>query len=406
MEDWKTYKISEIGTVVGGSTPSTKEADNYDGNIPWITPKDLSNFNNRYISRGLRMITEKGFRNSSCKMLPVGSILFSSRAPIGYVAIAKEDLCTNQGFKSVIPNPNFVDNLFLYYLLLYKKSEIEDLGSGTTFKEVSASTMSEVEVEIPDLLQQKKIASILSSLDDKIELNARINHNLEQMAQALYKSWFIDFEPFKDGKFVDSELGLIPEGWDIISLSDILRIYRDTVAPNKEPNKIFSHFSIPAFDNGKQYESQLGSQIQSSKFRIVESVVLFSKLNPRIKRVWYVDVVPQNSIASTEFLPFTPLVVEEMGFVYCLLNSDYFYNSIMSHVSGATGSHQRFHASDALSIEIPYNRKVVHEFSNKIMHYLKLISTNELEISKLTAARDIILPKLMSGELKINNLNK
>lgn len=178
MKSWKEYKIEDIGIVVGGATPSTKDSSNYDGNIPWITPKDLANHNGRYISHGERMISLQGFNNCSCKMLPKNSILFSSRAPIGYVAIANNELCTNQGFKSIIPNNNIVDSLFLYYLLVYYKPVIENMGSGTTFKEVSASVMKNLAINIPEIDEQKKIAAILSSLDDKIELNSRINRNL------------------------------------------------------------------------------------------------------------------------------------------------------------------------------------------------------------------------------------
>ena len=182
MKDWKEYKLGDIGTVVGGATPSTKEVSNYDGNIPWITPKDLANHNGRYISHGERMISQKGFDSCSCRMLPEGSILFSSRAPIGYVAIANNELCTNQGFKSVIPNDSIVDSLFLYYLLVYYRPVIENMGSGTTFKEVSGSVMKNLAVNMPELDEQKRIAAILSSLDDKIELNHRINDNLTQAA--------------------------------------------------------------------------------------------------------------------------------------------------------------------------------------------------------------------------------
>ena len=182
MEQWKEYKLEDLGNVVGGATPSTKDATHYDGDIPWITPKDLSNHNDRYIYRGERMITQKGFESCSCKMLPKGSVLFSSRAPIGYVAIAGTDMCTNQGFKSVVPNNEIVDTHFLYYLLLFNKAKIEGMGSGTTFKEVSGNVMKSVTVSIPNLTEQKRIADILSSLDNKIELNRRINDNLTRFA--------------------------------------------------------------------------------------------------------------------------------------------------------------------------------------------------------------------------------
>ena len=172
MGSWKTCTIGNLGTVVGGATPSTKKADNYDGGtIAWITPKDLAGFSGRFISHGERYITEQGLKSCSTQLMPAHTVLFSSRAPIGYIAIADREVCTNQGFKSVIPNEN-TDYMFLYYLLMYNKDRIENLGSGTTFKEVSGSTMHGIEVRVPETIEeQRKIASVLSALDDKIENN-------------------------------------------------------------------------------------------------------------------------------------------------------------------------------------------------------------------------------------------
>ena len=179
MTEWIECKISDIGTVVGGATPSTKKPENYDnGTIAWITPKDLSAFDGRYIKSGERNITERGMNSCSTQLLPQNTVLFSSRAPIGYVAIAANELCTNQGFKSVIPNEN-IDPIFLYYLLKYNKNNIESMGSGTTFKEVSGNTMKNIVVSIPiDRSIQERIASVLNSIDDRIEENERINNNL------------------------------------------------------------------------------------------------------------------------------------------------------------------------------------------------------------------------------------
>ncbi|MGT2907804.1 restriction endonuclease subunit S [Streptococcus dentiloxodontae] len=171
-------KLSELGEIIGGGTPSTKKEEYYGGNIPWITPKDLANFGDRYIKYGNRNITSLGLENSSARILPTGSVLFSSRAPIGYVAIAANNVTTNQGFKSIIPNSN-IDSLFLYYLLKFNKNKIENMGSGTTFKEVSASVVKSIEVSIPlEICEQRKIAAILGSIDDKIENNKKINHHL------------------------------------------------------------------------------------------------------------------------------------------------------------------------------------------------------------------------------------
>ena len=179
MVEWKERVLSDLGTIVGGATPSTKNPENYEGGtISWITPKDLADFKGRFIVHGERMITEQGLSSCSTQIMPVHSVLFSSRAPIGYVAIAAKELCTNQGFKSIVPNEE-TDYLFLYYLLKYNKNAIENLGSGTTFKEVSGTTMRNVKVKVPMLLsEQRKIASILGKIDDKIEENERINNNL------------------------------------------------------------------------------------------------------------------------------------------------------------------------------------------------------------------------------------
>ena len=179
MAEWVECRISDIGTVVGGATPSTKNVENYEGGtIAWITPKDLSSFRGRYIKCGERNITDKGLKSCSAQILPKNTVLFSSRAPIGYVAIAENELCTNQGFKSVVPNKN-IDPLFIFYLLKFNKGAIEGMGSGTTFKEVSGNTMKNIRVRIPvDINVQKKIASLLGCIDDKIEENEKINNHL------------------------------------------------------------------------------------------------------------------------------------------------------------------------------------------------------------------------------------
>lgn len=176
-------RLCELGTVVGGATPSTKDDRNWNGEIPWLSPKDLTGYPCRYISRGEKSITQNGYESCSTKLLPAGSVLFSSRAPIGYVAIAANPVCTNQGFKSVVPNEG-VSSLYLYYLLKCSKDRIEALGSGTTFKEVSGSVMRNVELPVlADVEQQERAASVLDSIDSKIELNNCINGYLAERHQ-------------------------------------------------------------------------------------------------------------------------------------------------------------------------------------------------------------------------------
>lgn len=175
---FKLFKIKEIGRVVGGGTPPTSISDYYDGNIPWISPKDLSNYNQRYIKHGSRNVTELGLSNSGAKVIPAGSVLLSSRAPIGYLAIAANNLCTNQGFRSIVPNTDIVSSEYLYYYLKCHVEELKDLGVGTTFAELSGKTLENYTINLPPLEIQMKIASFLSKIDDKIELNCSINDNL------------------------------------------------------------------------------------------------------------------------------------------------------------------------------------------------------------------------------------
>ncbi len=184
MSDWKRCTLADLGEIVGGATPSTKNESYYGGDIAWITPKDLSTFHGRFISRGERNITAEGLKNSSTRLMPPHSVLFTSRAPIGYVAIAENEVCTNQGFKSIVPNDD-TDYLFLYYLLVHNRDRIENMGSGTTFKEVSGSVMKQIEVFVPsDKVEQRAIAETLGTLDDKIENNSKINHHLALLRSA------------------------------------------------------------------------------------------------------------------------------------------------------------------------------------------------------------------------------
>ena len=173
------YKISEIGKVVGGGTPSTKHTEYYSKNgLAWITPKDLSDYHKKYIGHGTKDISEEGLKHSSAKLLPINSILISSRAPIGYVAMAGTDLATSQGFKSIIPDTTKILPDYLYYLMLRSKNKLERIASGSTFKEVSGREMSNFVVDIPELKIQKEIVQKLNPISKEIEKNNVINDNL------------------------------------------------------------------------------------------------------------------------------------------------------------------------------------------------------------------------------------
>ena len=231
-------RLGDIAQIIGGATPSTKIPEYWDGGIPWITPKDLSGFEGIFIREGSRNISKVGLEHSSARILPAGTVLYTSRAPIGYVAIASAPVTTNQGFKSLVLKDGYVPE-FVYYLLKHSKAEIESFSSGGTFAEISAKALAEVELEIPDERHQRTVADILLNLDSKILENQKISKSLESIAQTIFKSWFIDFDPVKakmagekpvgmddataalfPDSMEDSELGPIPLGWKFGTLEE------------------------------------------------------------------------------------------------------------------------------------------------------------------------------------------
>lgn len=394
MTEWIECTLDKLGEIVGGATPSTKCEDYYGGSIPWITPKDLSSFKGRYITSGERNITEKGLASCSAQMMPKDAVLFTSRAPIGYVAIASQSVCTNQGFKSIVVNEK-ADPLFVYYLLKYNKDAIEAMGSGTTFKEVSGKTMRAVKVRIPlDVSYQKRIAAVLDSLDTKIENNERINDNLEQQAQAIYHERFETISPND-----------LPSEWRIVTLGEVATISSKSFNPLKEPEILLEHYSIPAFDEARFPVFELSTSIKSNKFIIDASCFMISKLNPTTKRVWKPYCLTGNAVCSTEFIVYKAKDKTITDFLYSVIDSNSFSDFMCSHVTGSTGSRQRTTPSDTLSYELilPSGDELA-EFQSLVSPMYAQIRINAIENDRLKRLRDSLLPKLMSGEIDVSTI--
>lgn len=385
--EWKEVTLGEIGTIVGGATPSTKNTSFYDGNIPWLTPKDLSVNSNKYILRGERNITEAGFKSCSCKMLPKGSVLFSSRAPIGYVAITANDMCTNQGFKSVIPNEE-TDSEFLYYLLKYNKDNIASQGSGTTFAEVSGKTMKEIEVMVPkETDDQRRIASILSSLDRKIELNNKINADLEEMAQAIFKNWFVDFEPFKDGKFVDSELGMIPEGWKVGSLGDFCNVFTGKKNTNQAIEKgLYPFFSCapePLASNDAIFNGK--AIIIAGNGSYTGRTSFYNGGFDLYQRTYACTIREQDK--------------ENLMIFFYHMMKQFFEPTKMGGTRGSSIPY--IVMGDITQQKFPYSKDWLIRFSNIANSMMDRKLRIDKENSRLSLLRDTLLPRLMSGEIEV-----
>lgn len=381
MSEWKEVRLGDVGKIVGGATPSTRNPHNYGGVIPWITPKDLSINKERFIEFGERNISEQGLNSCSAKMLPKGSILFSSRAPIGYVAIAHTSLCTNQGFKSFVPDTEKMDSMFSYYLLKHNSENIANLGSGTTFMEVSGKVMSDYIVNIPDLFTQQEIAGILSSLDAKIETNNKLNEKLEEMAQAIFKSWFVDFEPFKDKPFHETEIGYIPQIFESGVLGDLCTFKRGKGLLSKDA--IFGN--VPVIAGGMKPACY--HNIANTKAPVV--TVSGSGANAGYTQIHNVDVWASDC-------SFIDSNCENLYYVYCFLSRR---PKLLRHSqTGAAQPHVKPADIHRFQVVIP-TKDVINEFQQIVKPLFDRIGMNKKENDRLASIRDTLLPRLMSGEL-------
>ena len=398
MGEWKNCTLSSLGTIVGGATPSTKKPENYEGGeIPWITPKDLSGFSGRYISCGERNITEIGLKSCSAQMMPKHSVLFSSRAPIGYVAISDCDVCTNQGFKSIVPNKD-TDYLFLYYLLLYKKHEIENLGSGTTFKEVSASTMKGIEVRVPvDKGEQERIAGILSALDDKIESNAHINENLLEQASTLFNSAIQ-----QSTSVVYAELGSLAEVKGGKRLPKGVNL---VTTPNQHPyirvrdlnNTVFASLSND-YEYVDDETQQSISRYTVSTGDLLISIVGTIGLTAIVDHTLNKANLTENCVKLTNIKNVTP------EYLLLFLRS---LQGVEAISKGTVGAVQlKLPIKNIQSITVPLLcDEELQPLQETLSAIFSQISANIVEMKQLADIRDTLLPKLMSGELDVSSLD-
>ena len=377
-------RLSELGKIVGGATPSTKQKEYYDGDIAWITPKDLSEYNQRWISHGNRSITKEGFDSCSTQMLPKGSILFSSRAPIGYVAIAENPLCTNQGFKSIIPNESVVNPLYLYYLLKFYTPNIESTASGTTFKEVSGAAMKNFKVIIPKSIEeQERIANILDSLDNKIENNNKIIKNLENLAQKIVLTIM------RNAKDKNNAL----ENYALINPKRTLK--KGTHARYIDMSALSTVCATPEYCNFKDYAGGI-------KFSNGDSIL--ARITPCLEngKAAFINFLNENEIAfgSTEFITLHSKGELPNEFFYCLIRTKAFREFAIKHLTGTSGR-QRISAKDIEKYPLPtFNVKEVDYLNNHLPILFKYVLACATQNKTLAQIRDLLLHKLFSGDLE------
>ncbi len=338
-----------------------------------------------------------------------GDVLLTHRATVGRMAFVPEDgpqFVTNPGVTVYrVLNDEIFDNRYLYYFML--SSHFQDqlaarTGDNSTFPYVALTQQRKLLVPCPPLPEQRRIAAVLGALDDKIELNRKMNRTLEEMVQALFKSWFIDFDGVPPEDLVASDLGPIPRRWQVGNVRRLAKLELESIKPADSPGTEWEHYSIPAFDDGANPAADHGDSIKSSKYVVPPDAVLVSKLNPQIRRVWMPDVRrADRAICSTEFMPFRPAKAGR-AFVYGLFCSEGMQAEICRRATGSTGSRQRVKPREVEAITVvepsaeALNR---FELAARPLHEKRLL--NRAQSRTLAELRNTLLPKLISGEIRV-----
>ena len=438
--EWHLVEIGGIAQVVGGSTPSTKDPTNFGGDIPWITPKDLSGPHDRYVTGGKRNLTRKGLASCSAKLVPPGTVLLTTRAPVGYVAIAGNQIATNQGFRNLILRDG-VSPGFVYYWLKANTEELLRHASGSTFTELSGSSLKQIHMLLPEESEQRAIAHILGTLDDKIELNRRMNETLEEMARAIFKSWFVDFDPVRakmDGRWrrgeslpgmpaemydlfpsrlVDSELGEIPEGWEVKSLGDVVitvrgRSYRSAELAESDTALV----TLKSFARSGGYrpdglKSYIGNYKPEQIIEPGEVIIACTDVTQAAEVIGHPAMVQPTTkydllVASLDVLIIRPKCEGiRREFLYFLCSTEAFINYTAAYATGTTVLHLDKNAVPSFRLALP-TQQLVCLYSKQVGPILEHILINALENENLVVLRDTLLPKLISGELRVGDAEK
>ena len=426
MAELKKYKLGEIAEIYNGSTPSTFDSSNYDGDIIWATPKDLSDQNSKYFSQGARNITQKGFDSCSTQMIPANNILMSSRAPIGLFAINTVDCCTNQGFKNIVLDKSIADVDFMYYFLKYHVKEIEALGGGTTFREVSKTSFEKYEISIPSLPIQQKISAILSNIDRKISVNHEINRNLEELAKQIYDYWFVQFDfpnedgkPYKTsgGKMVWNEIlkRKIPVEWEVKPLGEIIIKLDSGKRPVGGIDKALKS-GIPSlgaeciddlgvFDFSSTSFIDFSYRERMSTGKIGNNDILIYKDGAYVgKTTLFRDNFPYEEAFVNEHIFLIHAQEEHLEeYLYFSLKQKTYFQ-IMQNIGKAKAAQHGLNREDIQSIFlIVPNKEIATDFHKKVELLLAKIFNNAKSIGYLTNLRNTLLPLLMNGQVTLNS---
>ncbi|WP_447555422.1 restriction endonuclease subunit S [Vreelandella sp. EE22] len=493
-EHWQWVTIKAIqapekrATITGPFGSSIGKRFFVSEGVPVIRGNNLNYSIGSFHDDGFVFISREKANELKGYIVKPSDLIFTAAGTIGQVGLIPKKAKFNE---YVISNKQMrvrldlkkVDPLYVYYWFVspYMNAYIKRQNTGSTIPLINLSVLRALPLPLPALSEQERIGRFLKSLDDKIGINHQINQTFEQMAQALFKSWFVDFDPVKakiaarkrwqalqpenesaspvcyaaefdeppaigdlesymnraamqaisgktavqlDALRVEdperyhelyeiaalfpsamqrSELGEIPEGWEVTPFEKLARLDSSSIKPSDNPEKIWEHYSIPAFDAGKAPALDAGISIKSGKYKVKKTSVLISKLNPGTSRVWWPEPLDNESaICSTEFMQFVPKSEELRAFIAGVISSSPFQEGVVASVTGSTGSRQRAQPKQVARMDVVAPCEALAlRYARQSRLLFTAQAKNISQSQKLAGLRDTLLPKLLSGELTI-----
>ena len=399
--EWKEVRLGDVCEIITGFPfPGKKyskegirvvRGDNVTiGNLRWDAEKD---------KRWNEPFDKTEYYSLQANDIVIG--MDGSRVGKNKARIKKEDLPLLLAQRvACVRHNELAEQDYLYYNIFSKKfiDYVNSIHTGSAIPHISQKQIEDYKILLPDLETQRRIASILSSLDRKIELNNKINADLEEMAQAIFKNWFVDFEPFKDGKFVDSELGMIPEGWKVGTLGDITK---NKSAKVKERNdvKVLSPVTTGELVLSEEYFTKQVFSSSIAKYKIVNKGDF--AYNPARVNIGSLgrNEFDFDGCVSPVYVVFSVLDGYE-NYFDLFRKTDFFKDSVASLAIGGVRQSLSYDDLSSIVVIIP-SENAVEEFNNLYNQMKKTIKANKLENSRLSLLRDTLLPRLMSGELEV-----
>jgi type I restriction enzyme S subunit len=388
-EGWRETTLGEVVDIIGGGTPKTSISDYWQGKIPWLSVVDF-NDDFRWVNSTEKTITDKGLNNSSTKLLNKGDLIISARGTVGALAQLKKDMAFNQscyGIKS-IKNTSYED--FLYYLTKYSLRQISSKTHGAVFDTITKQTFDDINIFFPPLQEQKAIANILSSLDTKIELLKEQNETLEQMAQGVFREWFVDG---------------VDDGWDIVKITDLFEVRDGTHDSPKQKEEGFplitsKHLQNFKLDIDSAYLISEEDYVGINKRSLVEkNDILFSMIGT-IGLIYIEQSKEINYAIKNVALFKTSQNINWCFYTYLWMSGSNGKLFITEYTSGSTQQYISLTNLRNITFTKP-PIDILQSFNNIISPLFEKIKNNTNQIQTLQKTRDTLLPKLMSGEIRV-----